>query len=100
MTTVVHCSKEEFDVYIGRASNGQPASKWANPFRIGRDGTRPEVIEKYRHWMVTQVDLLTYLHELKDKRLGCWCHPKACHGDFLAALVDMVITRKSRAIDP
>jgi hypothetical protein len=29
-------------VYIGRPS------KWGNPFVIGRDGSREEVIEKYR----------------------------------------------------
>jgi hypothetical protein len=26
---------------------GIPKSKWANPFHIGRDGTRDEVIAKY-----------------------------------------------------
>jgi len=92
MTTVVHCKRDEFDVYIGRACPGHAESKWANPFRIGRDGTRVEVIEKYQHWIVTQVDLVACLGELKNKRLGCWCHPKECHGDFLAALVDTLIS--------
>ena len=27
-------------------------SKWANPFKIGRDGTRDEVIAKYRAWLL------------------------------------------------
>jgi hypothetical protein len=39
---VVHCKREPYDVYIGRPS------KWGNPFQIGRDGTRDEVIAKYR----------------------------------------------------
>lgn len=91
MTTVVHCNRDEFDVYIGRPCHGHAGSKWANPFRIGRDGNRTEVIEKYRNWIVTQVDLMACLGELKNKRLGCWCHPKECHGDFLAAFVDMLI---------
>jgi len=90
MTIAVHCN-EGFDVYIGRACRQHAASKWANPFRIGRDGTRKEVIQKYRNWIITQVDLMASLHELKDKVLGCWCHPKECHGDFLAALVDLLI---------
>lgn len=90
MTTVVHC-RDKYDVYIGRGNAVFPHSKWANPFRIGRDGTRSEVIAKYRSWIITQVDLMASLHELKDKVLGCWCHPKECHGDFLAALVDMLI---------
>jgi Domain of unknown function (DUF4326) len=38
-----------FDVYIARANPRYrlAASKWANPFKIGRDGTRAEVIAMY-----------------------------------------------------
>ena len=88
MTTVVHCKREEFDVYVGRPCREHAGSKWANPFYIGRDGTRAEVIAKYGSWIITQLDLVMALGELKDKRLGCWCHPKACHGDVLANLVN------------
>lgn len=42
---VVHCKKEPYDVYIGRPS------KWGNPFVIGKDGTREEVIAKYAEWI-------------------------------------------------
>jgi len=36
-------------VYIGREvlSLGAPESKWINRFKIGRDGTREEVIAEY-----------------------------------------------------
>jgi hypothetical protein len=36
-------------VFIGREQGrvGLRRSKWANPFRIGRDGTREELIAKY-----------------------------------------------------
>lgn len=80
MTKVVHCKKEKYDVYIGRPS------KWGNPFIIGRDGTREEVIEKYREYIMQRPDLLSDLHELKGKVLGCWCKPKPCHGDVLVEL--------------
>ena len=74
-TNVVHCKKAKYDVYIGRPS------KWGNPFVIGRDGTRDEVIAKYRTWIVKQgLDF----KELQGKTLGCWCKPAACHGDVLA----------------
>jgi hypothetical protein len=33
-------------VYVGRPG------KWGNPFVIGRDGSRDEVIAKYRAWIV------------------------------------------------
>lgn len=77
---VVHCKRMEHDVYIGRPS------KWGNPFSIGKDGTREEVIHKFREWIKTQPALLAALPELKDKILGCWCAPKTCHGDVLVEL--------------
>lgn len=79
---VVHCKKSEYDVYIGRPS------KWGNPFVIGKDGTREDVVEKYEQWIRQQPDLLNDLHELKDKVLACWCSPQACHGDVLVKLVN------------
>ena len=86
MTRVVHCKKEAFDVYIGRPG------KWGNPFTIGRDGTREEVIKKYKHWINYQPQLLEILkEELDGKILGCWCKPEACHGDFLIELLEKVI---------
>lgn len=86
MTIVVHCKKEKYDVYIGRPS------KWGNPFTIGKDGTREEVIKKYEIWIRTQPNLLKDLHELKDKVLGCWCSPKSCHGDILARMINEINT--------
>ena len=44
-TTVVHCKREPYDVYIGRPG------PWGNPFEIGTDGTREEVIAKYEEWI-------------------------------------------------
>jgi hypothetical protein len=80
-TTVVH-KREPHDVYIGRPS------KWGNPFAIGPDGGRAEVIAKYREWVQKQPRLMASLHELRGKRLGCFCKPKACHGDVLRELVE------------
>ncbi len=77
MITVVHSKRDEFDVYIGRGS------KWGNPFVIGKDGDRDEVIDKYDHYLLARPDLMDALPELLDQRLGCFCAPKACHGDVL-----------------
>ena len=79
---VVHCKRSRHDVYTGRPS------KWGNPFQVGRDGTREEVIERYERSMLTQPELLDALPELADKTLGCWCAPRACHGDVLARLAN------------
>ena len=78
---VVHCRLHVFDVYIGRPG------EWGNPFEIGKDGTRKQVIAKYRDYIQGRPDLLGKLSTLKGKRLGCWCAPRACHGDVLADLV-------------
>ena len=80
-TRIVHCKKEPFDVYIGRPS------KWGNPFVIGHDGTREEVISKYEAHIMDRPDLIRALLELQGKVLGCWCKPKACHGDILVRMV-------------
>ncbi len=85
-TTVVHCKREPYDIYIGRPS------KWGNPFVIGADGTREEVIRKYRMRVMASPELMAALPELRGKRLGCWCKPLACHGDVLAELADREVT--------
>lgn len=77
---VVHCKREPFDVYIGRPS------KWGNPFELGPDGDRDLVVKKYRDWILTQPQLLADLPELYGKALGCYCAPRACHGDVLLEL--------------
>jgi len=70
-------------VYIGRPS------KWGNPFVIGKDGTRGEVIAKYREWIESQPDLVRQAREeLRGKNLVCFCAPKACHGDVLLELAN------------
>ena len=71
-----------YDVYIGRGS------PWGNPFHIGVDGTREEVIQKYREWLLQQPHLMAKLPELQGLALGCWCKPLPCHGDVLAKLAD------------
>jgi hypothetical protein len=81
-TSVVNRSIHPFDVYIGRGS------KWGNPFIIGKDGDRDEVCDKYEKWFWKQKNLFLSISELKGKRLGCFCKPKRCHGDFLAKLAD------------
>ncbi len=68
-------------VYIGRPSI------WGNPFVIGKDGTRRDVVTKYENWVVQQPALMSRLHALRNKHLVCWCAPFQCHGDVLLRLV-------------
>ena len=80
-TTVVNRRNYHYDVYIGRRSS------WGNPFSIGKDGTREEVIEKYREYISKQPRLLNRIGELRGKVLGCWCAPLPCHGTVLLELI-------------
>ncbi|MCH9022453.1 MAG: DUF4326 domain-containing protein [Planctomycetes bacterium] len=82
VTKVVHLKNEEFDVLIDRTTI------WGNPFVIGRHGSRADVIDKYRKWILNQPNLLSQLNLLKGKRLGCWCAPEPCHGDVLVELIE------------
>lgn len=81
MTEVVNLHNTAYDVLIGRPS------KWGNPFQIGRDGTREQVIKLYEVHIRRQPDLIAALPELVGKRLGCYCKPLACHGDILMKLL-------------
>ena len=73
-------------LYVGRPT------KWGNPYVIGRDGTRAEVIAKYKDFLTDLIytsDLfMADLHELRGRDLVCWCAPKACHADVLLELAN------------
>jgi hypothetical protein len=89
-TRVVNLKQEPYDVYIGRENPyyGLTASIWQNPFKIGKDGNRKQVIEKYKEYLLNSPDLMIQLPELKGKKLGCYCKPLSCHGDILVELVN------------
>ena len=70
-------------IYVGRPT------EWGNPFVIGRDGTREEVVEKfeaYAHQVLKQKS--NWLDLLKGKDLACWCVPEACHANILLRLAN------------
>jgi hypothetical protein len=85
MTTVVNQSKSLYDVYIGRGSI------FGNPYEIGIDGTRAEVLERYKKWfdfMIRDAIFLRELDQLEGKVLGCFCKPELCHGDIIAGFLN------------
>lgn len=96
MTKVVNKYKEDYDVYIGMGSQfGNPFSTKESKHSVHLVSTKEEAIEKYREmWLKrlhkhpehTKKLLLT----LNGKKLGCFCSPKACHGDVLVELIDLI----------
>lgn len=98
---VVHCKRQPFDVYIGRPRPGEPWG-FGNPFEIGEDGERDEVIAKYGWWLMwgdssgnanatpeRRQWILDNLESLRGKTLGCWCAPRRCHAEILLALLSL-----------
>lgn len=81
MTTVVNIRNTDCDVYIGRGS------KWGNPFPMFHENQRAEVIAKYEEYARATFSP-DELSVLVGKTLGCYCKPKACHGDVLVALLE------------
>lgn len=83
-TRVVNVANSDCDVFIGRPS------RWGSPFKIGRDGTREQVIKKYETWarllLKDDADFAARVKALHGKTLGCYCAPLPCHGDVLAKL--------------
>ena len=67
-------------------------SIFGNPFLMGRDGDRDQVVEKYKKYfykrLETDLDFQQKVLELKDKTLGCWCAPLRCHGDVIVEYLD------------
>lgn len=82
---VIHCKTAKCDVYVGRPS------KWGNPFVIGVDGGRDEVIRKFRAYMEQmRPDLVEEARsELRGRVLGCHCAPLPCHADVLAEIANV-----------
>lgn len=70
-------------------------SPLGNPFRIGLDGTRSEVVEKYQQLVAPgAVSGTRYLLQIieaarkGDVVLVCHCAPKLCHGDVIKEEVE------------
>lgn len=56
-------------------------SMLGNPFKLGRDGSREEVIEKFISYAWNTPRVLDYIRLLpEDAILECCCAPKPCHG--------------------
>jgi len=79
-------------VFIDHVRFPQYSSNFANPYKIGKDGSREEILVKYKDYIVNKLkndkELVMELLSLKGKNLGCWCCPERCHGEILLELID------------
>ena len=88
----VNHSQSNFTRYIGRAWAGLPDSIYHNPFHVGKDGNRDEVLLKFILYWYSPLQLnirTSALREIKETDvIGCWCKPLNCHGDIIAGYLD------------
>ncbi len=89
MTTIVNKkSGQPYDIYAGRPSI------FGNPYVIGPDGTRDQVIRKFKidfdFRIENDEDFRNAILKLKDKRIACWCDfPREdCHLRIIKEFLD------------
>jgi len=84
-TKAVNIKKVSCEIYCGRGSI------FGNPFRIGQDGDRKQVIEKFRVYFYNRLKDKSFREmvlSLKGKRLGCYCSPLDCHCDVIVEYLE------------
>ena len=106
MVKVVNMKSYKGDgVYIGRKGYGFKGSVLMNRFKIGVDGNRDEVIEKYRRWLWDEYkkggevrdELIRLCEMVKDGKevvLKCWCVPKRCHGEVVKRCIEWMMKKR------
>lgn len=90
---VVHVNHAPYDVYIGRGLPNHEESIWHNPFKVGLNVSRQDVLEQYDTYLTLSKELQAQLSSLQGKTLGCWCvtaesPEENCHGHIIAAHVE------------
>lgn len=85
MITVLNTKKH--NIPVGAVYVGRP-SPLGNPYKIGPDGDRDDVIAQYYIYFYLMIELNDfYWHVMKAATataLVCWCAPEACHADVIA----------------
>jgi hypothetical protein len=104
--TVVNKYKHESNyIYIGRGS------VFGNPFPMNGENDRDECIEKFYYYFKkimfsnsqnsashdilkkSVLDLIERVYNGETIYLGCFCKPKACHGDVIKRYIDAAIKK-------
>jgi len=87
MIQLVNKKIHSYDIFIGRPSI------YGNPFKIGPDGNREEVVMKYRKYFHDRIESDQLFREavelLRNKVLGCFCTPLLCHGSVFVEYLEV-----------
>jgi len=82
---------------------------FGNPYMIGRDGTREEVVKRYRQYMhdkyneggeyMRKMNSLAVLVANRTVHLACWCVPEDCHGrEILRFVLELNRVKEGRDV--
>lgn len=102
------CLNDKNNVYIGRKGivfiDGKRfppfSSVWANPYKVGKDGSLEVVLLKYKNYIINKIKKENLnIETLRGKRLYCWCinnntyceniNNCVCHGQILLGLLSL-----------
>lgn len=93
-TRVVNLYKEPYDVYIGRKGRGHDGY-FGNPIVLKVGEPKGSTLIAYREYFykrITEDSLFrSNILSLRDKTLGCFCKPNACHGDIIKEYLDNLV---------
>lgn len=67
------------------------STPFGNPYKIGVDGDRKEVLRKYADTQLSEPQFVEHVQSaLGGKTLVCHCAPLPCHGLYLARIANPV----------
>ena len=99
MCEVVNLKNSEYSVYIGRGKDGASHCGNTDPHEDGWLGNpfpeyeygREKCIEMFRYGFEKKLQedeaFRRAVKELEGETLGCYCKPRACHGEVIAEWV-------------
>lgn len=97
---IINLKYEQAEINCGRGSI------FGNPFIIGKDGDRDEVVRKHKEWInkwliegvevvlvvqgkrYSNKEVINNIEKLRGKKCGCYCKPLACHLDYLKEILE------------
>ena len=105
MTTRVIQEKDRDDYSPNDLVSMVHPSPWKNPFKLGRDGNREEILDQFESYFLARVEedaefREKTLKELKDKVLVCDCDSEECHALIIAEWVDSESAQEGPVVAP
>ena len=89
--------RNKHDYHGGGTYVGRP-TPLGNPYEIGKDGNREQVIAKYREWLIAEMEkdgppMRMFVSLFDEYRysgrliLICWCYPQRCHAEVIKEMI-------------